>query len=234
LATLVGERLCKRRGLDLQIFWKAVFYALLLGLVGARLYHVIHRFDYFSQHSLEILAVWKGGLGIWGGIFGGLLGIFLSTRKTGKLLEYIDVFAIGAPLAQAIGRWGNYFNRELFGYPTNLPWGIYIPKELRPSAFRYYDRFHSLFLYESILNLLLFVFLYRVYSRQRIAGTELSAGSVTMLYLAGYSVTRFFLEFMRPDPWRFFGIPTASLVSAVVFFVTQLILWFPRRKRRLV
>ena len=224
MATLIGEGLCKRDKLDVQIYWKTVFYALLFGLIGARLYHVIHLFDYFTQHPLEIIAVWQGGLGIWGGIFGGLLGLFISTKKIGKLLAYTDVFAVVAPLAQAIGRWGNYFNKELFGYPANLPWGIYIPQELRPTAFKYYDRFHPLFLYESILDLLLFILLYKVYSRQKIAGTKLSAGFVTMLYLIGYSIIRFFLEFMRPDPWRLLDVPVASIVSVVVFVCLVLII----------
>jgi phosphatidylglycerol---prolipoprotein diacylglyceryl transferase len=216
-ATLIGERLCKKSGLDVQVYWQAVFYGILFGLFGARIYHVVHRADYFVQNPLEIVAIWQGGLGIWGGIFGGLLGIFLSIKKTGKLFCYIDVFAVVAPLAQAVGRWGNYFNKELFGYPTNLPWGIYIPQELRPQAFKYFDFFHPLFLYESILNFVLFVFLYTIYGRQKIAGIKLSAGFATMMYLAGYSVIRFFLECMRIDPWRFFGIPVAGLLSAFVF-----------------
>lgn len=223
LATLLGERLCKKRGLDVQIYWKAVFYGLLFGLLGARFYHVVHRFDYFIQRPLEMVAIWQGGLGIWGGIFGGLLGIFLSLRKTGKLFVYADVLAASAPLAQAVGRWGNYFNHELFGYPTNLPWGIYIPQEFRPAAFKYYDHFHPLFLYESILDLLLFVFLYKVYGRRKIAGTKLPAGSVTILYLAGYSIVRFFLEFMRLDPWSLLGAPIASVVSVVVLIFSGLL-----------
>lgn len=213
LATFFGERLCKKRDLDIQIFWKAIFYTLLFGLLGARLYHVIHRIDYFTVHLLEIIAMWQGGLGIWGGIFGGLFGLFVSTKKTGRLIEYIDIFAVGAPLAQAVGRWGNYFNKELFGYPTDLPWGIYIPQELRPSNYLYFDRFHPLFLYESFLNLLLFVVLYRLYHRRKMFGVNLSIGSISMLYLLGYSVTRFFLEFMRPESWRIANFPVASLIS---------------------
>lgn len=224
LATLIGEKLCKKSKLDLQVYWKAVFYALLFGLLSARVYHVIHRVDYFTQHPLEVIAVWHGGLGIWGGILGGLLGIYLSTRKTGKLIEYADVFAVVAPLAQAIGRWGNYFNKELFGFPTKLPWGIYIPPELRPAVFKYYDHFHPLFLYESLLCLLLFVFLYRVYGRQKLLGKKLLDGNTAMLYLIGYSFVRFFLEFLRPDPWKILGIPTASLISFLVILVAFLLI----------
>ena len=219
-AILVGERLCKKHSLEMDIFWKAVFYVLLFGLLGARLYHVIHRLDYFTQRPLETVAVWQGGLGIWGGIFGGLLGLFVSMRKTGKLLAYVDVFAVVAPLAQAVGRWGNYFNKELFGYPTNLPWGIYIPQEFRPNNYLYFDRFHPLFLYESLLNIILFALLYRAYRRRKMWGINLSSGAISMLYLAGYSIARFFLEFMRPESWKVANFPAASVVSLIVFMLT--------------
>lgn len=218
LATSVGERLCKKHGLDTAVFWRAVFYALLFGLLGARLYHVLHRFDYFFQRPLEIFAVWQGGLGIWGAVLGGILGFFLSIRKTGKALAYLDIFAVSVPLAQAVGRWGNYFNRELFGLPTALPWGVYIPSELRPDAFKYYDHFHPLFLYESILDLALFVFLYKLFKR------SLTPGAITFLYLAGYSLIRFPLEFLRISPWSIFGFPVAGLASAVIFSLSVILL----------
>ncbi|PIS22034.1 prolipoprotein diacylglyceryl transferase [candidate division WWE3 bacterium CG08_land_8_20_14_0_20_41_10] len=219
LATLMGERLCKKRGLDVYIYWRAVFYALVFGLVGARFYHVVHHLDYFTLHYPEILAVWQGGLGIWGGIFGGLAGFYWSIRKSGKLWMYADIFAVVAPLAQAVGRWGNYFNKELFGYPTNLPWAIYIPQEFRPSNYLYFDRFHPLFLYESFLNLIVFIVLYRLYYRRKMFGINLSNGSISALYLVGYSTIRFFLEFMRPESWRIGNFPVASLISVSVALI---------------
>jgi phosphatidylglycerol:prolipoprotein diacylglycerol transferase len=221
LATVLGERLCKNNHLDTQSYWQMVFYALVFGLAGARLYHVVHRSDYFSRHPLEILAVWQGGLGIWGGILGGLLGTVLVARTLravyGNLAEYLDVFAVVAPLAQAVSRWGNFFNAELFGYPTSLPWGIYIAQEVRPLAFRYYEYFHPLVLYESLACFALFGLLYKGYSRRRVMGLKLRPGSILVLYLMGYALIRFLLEFARPDPWRLGGLPVASIVSAAVF-----------------
>ena len=241
VAVLVGERLCVRRGLDKQVFWRAVFYALVFGLLGARLYHILHRLDYFTVHLLEIPAFWQGGLGIWGAIFGGLLGFFLSTRRISgsgsnkstkssvliskDVLAYLDIFAVCAPLAQAIGRWGNYFNKELFGYPTNLPWGIYIPPQLRPEQFKYYDTFHPLFFYESVLNLILFGLLFAVYDRQNRKKTAPASGSFGLIYLFGYSLIRFALEFLRPDPWKFLNFPVASIIAFVVF-LSSLTLFF--------
>jgi len=225
--------LCVRRGLDGQVFWRAVFYTLVFGLLGARLYHVLHRLDYFTEHPLEILAFWQGGLGIWGAIFAGLFGFFLSTRRISgsesnkstislvlvskDVLAYLDIFAVCAPLAQAIGRWGNYFNKELFGYPTNLPWGIYIPPQLRPDQFKYYDTFHPLFLYESIMNLIIFGLLFTAYKRQNLKKTTLAPGSFALIYLAGYSFIRLALEFLRPDSWEFSNFPVASIIALVVF-----------------
>ena len=241
VAVLVGERLCVRRGLDKQIFWRAVFYTLVFGLLGARFYHVLHRLDYFTEHPLEILAFWQGGLGIWGAIFGGLLGLFLSTKKISRtefrgstkphsfiskdVLAYLDIFAVCAPLAQAIGRWGNYFNKELFGSPTNLPWGIYIPPQLRPEQFKYYDTFHPLFFYESVLNLILFGLLFAVYGRQNRKKTAPASGSFGLIYLFGYSLSRFALEFLRPDPWKFLNFPVASIIALAVF-LSSLTLFF--------
>lgn len=258
---MVGERLCKRLGLDVQVFWRIVFFALVFGLLGARLYRVIHRLDYFLVHPQEVFMVWQGGLGIWGAIFGGLFGLYFSSINLGKagavktrarvvsgwifstsrdVLVYLDIFAICAPLAQAIGRWGNYFNKELFGFPTNLPWGIYIPPHLRPETFRYYERFHPLFLYESLLSFGLFVLLYRIYSLQDVHGRQdggskqsqhfigwilLPRGSFALLYLSGYAVIRFFLEFLRPNPWKVLNFPVASAL-AIIVFLSSLTLFF--------
>jgi phosphatidylglycerol:prolipoprotein diacylglycerol transferase len=242
----MGERLCKKRDLDVQIYWRMVFFALVFGLVGARVYHVIHRLDYFLVNPREAFMVWQGGLGIWGAIFGGLLGLFLSTGKINKakptgltksaistrndVLAYLDIFAVCAPLAQAIGRWGNFFNKELFGFPTNLPWGIYIPPQLRPDVFKYYDYFHPLFLYESLLALLLFGLFYRFYARQGTRGTVLPRGSFVLLYLLGYALIRFSLEFFRLDPWKVQNFPVASLISVSVILIVFVWLLIKQRK----
>lgn len=245
-AVLVGERLCKKRSLDVQTFWRIVFFALVFGLLGARLYHVLHRLDYFMGHPLEIFSFWQGGLGIWGAIFGGLFGFLLSTRKIGRAefgvptkrptfigkngLAYLDIFAVCAPLAQAIGRWGNYFNKELFGRPTNLPWGIYIPPQLRLEQFKYYDTFHPLFLYESALNFILFGLLFAVYKSQSQDRKSLAPGSFALIYLFGYSLIRFALEFLRPDSWKFLNFPVASLISLLVMLTISVWLIIKQRK----
>jgi len=207
----------------------------------------LHRLDYFLGQPLQIFAFWQGGLGIWGAIFGGLFGFFLSAGKIGgvesggsikstvfiskDIMAYLDVFAVCAPLAQAIGRWGNYFNKELFGYPTNLPWGIYIPPQLRPEQFKYYDTFHPLFLYESILNLLLFVFLYKLYRRNTFAKNHFS-GLYTLIYLMGYSLSRLILDFIRVESWMVYGFPVSSAISLAVLVTSSYLLVKSLRKSR--
>lgn len=231
LSTSIGERLCRKKKLDSQIFWKIVFYSSIFGLLGGRLYHVLHRADYFIFHPAEILSIWQGGLGLWGAVVGVSLGLFISTRKTNKFFAYADIFAVIAPLAQAVGRWANYFNKELFGFPTNLPWGIFIPQELRPEVYRYYARFHPLFLYESILDFLLFLFLYKAFSKNTIVGIRLSTGILSLAYLVGYSLIRFFLEFLRPGPWKFYNIPVSWLTSAVILLLA-IFIWKRSKETR--
>ena len=218
LSVLIGEKLCRIKQLDLHAYWRAVFFGLVAGVLGARLYHVIDRMNYFITYPWEIFEVWRGGLGIWGGIIGGAFGVFVSIGGGRKALIYFDILAIVAPLAQAVGRWGNFFNLELFGYPTTLPWGIYVPRDFRPTSFMYYERFHPLFIYESILDFLLFIFLYKFSTRRGVFKTKVWGlpGVPTALYLVGYSSIRIPLEFMRPERWEFLGVPVAVVLSTML------------------
>lgn len=190
-------------------------------LIGARAYHVIDLFEVYRQNPAKIIAVWEGGLGIYGAILGGLVaGIVLW--KVGKisksnLLMLFDAASVGMPLGQAIGRIGNYLNRELFGLPTELPWAIAIPIELRPAEFRSFERFHPLFFYEAVLNLILFGCLWFLVRR---LPALLGTGKVLALYLVGYGLIRFFLEPLRIDPWIVGSLPMASVISLLLVAVS--------------
>jgi len=185
---------------DEETLWGVSFWTILSGIAGARIYHVIDRFDYYVTNPVEILKIWNGGMGIWGAMFGGLLGAFIYLKiKKQRILPWLDVISVGVPLGQAVGRWGNFFNNEIFGKPTTLPWGMYVNPENRPEQFLNYQKFHPLFIYESILNLILFVLLFKLYKKFH---EKIPEGIFMSLYLGGYSIIRFFLENLRINPWN--------------------------------
>jgi phosphatidylglycerol:prolipoprotein diacylglycerol transferase len=139
LAAFYAARQAKRNGDDPDHVWNALAFAIVLGIVGARLYHVFSRpeggmvgWDYYRQHPVEILYIWEGGLGIYGALLGGILGVLIYTWRAGlRPLRWLDYGAPGVALGQAIGRWGNFINQELYGPPTDLPWGLIIDPEHR-------------------------------------------------------------------------------------------------------
>jgi phosphatidylglycerol---prolipoprotein diacylglyceryl transferase len=183
-----------------------------LGIIGARLYHVIDQWSaVYSRDPMQIIG--GRGLGIFGAVIGGAVGLIIYTKwKKLSTLTWLDIVAPGLILAQAIGRWGNFFNQELYGYPTELPWGIYIDPAHRIPGFQNYDRFHPLFFYESVLNIIgfgLLMLIGRRYARRLLPG-ELFAG-----YVIYYGVVRFFLEGFKPEVWRIAGFPTAQWIAII-------------------
>jgi len=235
----------KRRGQDPEHVWNGLTWCLIAGIVGARLYHIFSTpqgtsigFEYyFVTHPFEpvdifgvtipiptALMIWNGGLGIFGAIAGGVLALVIYTRHYHlSLATWLDIAALGIPLGQAIGRWGNFINQELYGPPTDLPWGIPIDAQHRIPPYtdltRYpleATRFHPVFLYESLWNLAAFVALLVVSRRYQ---ARLKDGDVISLYLILYGIGRIFVEALRPDAWLIGGIPAAQLVSAAVVVV---------------
>ncbi len=236
----------RRRGLDPDHVWNGLVVCLILGLIGARLYHVISSpvggaqgWSYYRENPLEIIRFWEGGrltgisgLGIYGAVAGGLLGLYLYTRFAGlKFLTWADIGVPGLAMGQAIGRWGNYFNQELYGYPTELPWGIPIDQLHRLPQFRDLPpetRFHPTFLYESLWNLLTVGVL--LYVARRFEG-KLYDGDVLLLYGILYPLGRFLIEFQRPDAWKIAGIPTAQIIAVISIVVCAALLLYRHRLR---
>ncbi len=197
------------------------------GIVGARLYHVATEWSRFSNDLDEIPKIWEGGLGIPGGLlFGVVAGILRARIKGISAPAVLTAGAIGIPLAQSIGRWGNYFNQELFGRPTDLPWALEVDADKIPAGYEAGTTFHPTFLYESLWTFGLFVVLYLIDRR-----TRLAPGRLFPLYLIGYGIGRFWIEALRIDPtelsdviglrWNQWVALGAVVGGAVWFFETR-------------
>ena len=197
------------------------------GLVGGRLYHVATDHElYFGagRHPIDALYVWRGGLGVWGAIALGALGVVIAARRKGiRLLPVLDAMAPTVLVAQALGRWGNWFNQELFGRPTNLPWGLQIDPDHRPVGYFQYDTFHPTFLYEFLWNLGAFGFV--IWADRRF---QLGRGRVVALYVMAYTLGRGWIEMLRIDDVELkdvgglrFNVWTSIVlfVAAAIYFV---------------
>jgi phosphatidylglycerol:prolipoprotein diacylglycerol transferase len=230
-AILVGFWLAHRRaiqdGLPADDIIRAAQWGVVAGLVGARLYEVIFNWDYYGQVPWKIIAVWEGGLAMHGGLLvGPLVGALLAWKWGVPVLRALDVIAPSMILGQAIGRWGNFFNEEAFGRPTDLPWKLYISPPHRPPELRQVDFFHPTFLYESGWNLLVFVVLVR-WVRPRVGRHP---GAVFFAYIGLYSVGRFFIEALRLDSFWIGPFRVGQLASVVgVLAAAAGIRWALRR-----
>ncbi|MDQ3301907.1 MAG: prolipoprotein diacylglyceryl transferase [Actinomycetota bacterium] len=215
-AWITGRELA-RKGYDRELALDSLFFVVPLGLVGARIYHVVTDYDLYQNDPFPaVFMIQNGGLGIYGGVIGGFLGLLIFARmREISPLVFADAAAPGLILAQAIGRWGNYFNQELFGRPSDLPWAIRIASENRPTGFEDATSFHPTFLYESIWNVLVCFVLLWVARR---FAERLKEGDLFLLYVSLYSVGRFFVETLRIDPAFLIGgtIRGNLLVSSVL------------------
>jgi len=240
LGATVAAYLAKRADKNPDHVWDMMLVVVILAVIGARVYHVFSQpsggligWEYYKEHPLEALYIWKGGLGIFGAIIGGILGLLIYTRNQ-KLdpLQWLDFVAPGMALGQSIGRWGNYINRELYGPPTDLPWGVVIPLENRIipytnlSEYPLETRFHPTFLYESLAAFVLFLVLFLVSIKY---AEKLKKGDIMVGYLIGYSIIRFFTEMLRPDAWTF-GTLAAAQVFSLVFIVLGMIFLIVRHR----
>lgn len=233
LGAAFSARLARKRGLNSDHVWNALILAVVVAIVGARLYHVFSTpadcppnatfpcgWPYYRHHFLEAFAVWKSGgfqgLGIYGAIVGGILGVAIYAwwHKLNPLV-WLDLGAPGLAFGQFVGRWGNFINQELYGPPTGSDWyGLKInpdlPHQALPPGADYETRFHPTFLYESLWSLVVFLILYNVHARWP---HRLRDGDVLLGYLFLYPLGRFFVEFFRPDAWTMGTLATAQWIA---------------------
>ncbi len=203
-----------------DVIWDLSPFVLIFGIIGARIYYCVLNFSYYFANPLEIFYFRGGGLSIHGGIFAGIVGLWLASKffKV-SFLRLLDVFAVGTILAQSLGRWGNFFNNEAFGLPTDGFLKLYVPVSARPVGFEGYEYFQPTFLYESFANFLIFVFLIFVIRK---FGVKFE-GLTLSLYLMLYSLVRFFIEGLRLDSAMNLGDWHIAQVMSVIIFVFALL-----------
>ena len=226
-AAKIAEMRWVRRGNAQKDFAAIVVPVVVAGVVGARIYHLFTGYKWSENGIVGTVEIWRGGLSIWGAVIGGLIAVAVLARlRHLDVLVLMDCIAPGLVLAQAIGRWGNYFNQELFGRPTKLPWALEIDPAHRPPGYLQYSTFHPTFLYESLWCLLVFGTLLWVEKRYR-----LRRGQVFALYIALYTFGRTFFEWLRVDEaTRIFGVRFNLLLSAVLcVFGAVWFVWLGRR-----
>ena len=233
-AVYLARSQARKWGEDPELIWDMFAWVLIAGVIGARLWHIFTPSPslvaagidtrYYLTHPLDAIAVWRGGVGIPGAVIGGGLALwYFPRRRNINFGRWADIIAPGLILAQAIGRWGNFINQELYGAPTDLPWAIYIEPAFRLPGFEQFAFYHPTFFYESAWNLINLGILLWFASRFR---RWIKAGDVFLVYMILYPITRFTLEFLRLDSSEVAGVNANQwFVAAVALVAVLLLIW---------
>lgn len=238
-AVLIGVFLCqelaKRRNVDPDLLADFAIWAVIGAIPGARLYYVLFQWQQYAQNPAEIVAIWKGGIAIHGAIIGGTLAALLFARFNKiSFWQLADLVAPALILGQAIGRWGNFFNSEAFGSPTDLPWKLYIPPQNRPLSLANFEYFHPTFLYESLWNLGVFALLIALFFWGLRHRGQLKVGTLFLAYLAAYSSGRVWIEALRTDSLMLGVLKMAQVISlGAIAFALLGLAWLYLLKRSL-
>jgi phosphatidylglycerol:prolipoprotein diacylglycerol transferase len=238
-AAFLAEREARRRGQKSELVWDGLLWVLVGGILGARIWHILTpppsmveagiTTAYYLTHPLDMLNIRNGGLGIPGAVIGGGLALYLFCRRRKlSFAIWADIAAPALALGQAIGRWGNYVNQEVYGAPTNLPWAIYIEPQYRLKDYLDQEYYHPLFLYESLWSLLtlaLLLWLPRRFARW------FKPGDVFLTYLILYPLGRFILEFLRLDAAQVAGINANQTFMAIIALLAGAALFLRHRRR---
>jgi phosphatidylglycerol---prolipoprotein diacylglyceryl transferase len=238
-AAFLATRRAKKYDQDPERVWDILTWVFIAGVIGARLWHVLTPSPalvaqgittmYYFTHPLELINTRQGGLGIVGAVVGGVIALFIYVRvKKISFLTWVDIIGPGLILAQAIGRWGNFVNQELYGAPSSLPWAIFIDPAHRLPGFESVAYYHPTFLYESLLNVgVMFLMLW---VEKRFWG-RLKPGDVFLVYLIGYPIVRIFMEMLRLDSSTVAGVNANQALMVVVAILAAAALFIRHRSR---
>ncbi len=238
-AVLIGVSLstylAKRRGVNPDLISDLAIWLVIAAIPCARLYYVAFEWDKYVDNPAEIVAIWHGGIAIHGAILGGLIAALLFARLNKiSFWQLADLVAPSLILGQAIGRWGNFFNSEAFGRPTDLPWKLYIPPAQRPIGYTQFDYFHPTFLYESLWNLAVFALLITLFRWGLKHPNGLKVGTLFLVYLVAYSLGRVWIEGLRMDSLMVGPLRMAQMVSLTCVAIgTFGLIWLYQLKRPL-
>lgn len=238
-AVLIGvtlsQYLAKRRNIDPDLIGDFAIWLVIAAIPCARLYYVLFEWEEYAQRPEDIFAIWKGGIAIHGAILGGILAAVIFSRiQKISVWRIADVVMPSVILGQAIGRWGNFFNSEAFGAPTDLPWKLYIPRANRPLEYINYEYFHPTFLYESLWNLMVFAVLMYLFFWGLRHPLRYKVGTIALVYMIAYSSGRVWIEGLRTDSLMLGSLQIAQMVSlgAIALGIVGLI-WLYVLKRPL-
>ncbi|HTL39573.1 MAG TPA: prolipoprotein diacylglyceryl transferase [Methylomirabilota bacterium] len=222
-AYLVIRKNSWKFGISISDIDDYTFWTVIIGVIGARIYYVLFSWDYYSQNLSEIYKIWHGGLSIYGGVLAGIIFTYFFTRKrVYSFWTLADLVVLGLPLGQAIGRFGNFFNQEAFGIPTNLPWKMFVAPQYRPAGLSNYNYFHPAFLYEALADLIVFFIL------QKMVG-KVKTGTLVLTYLFTYSIFRFFIEGIRIDSFFIHGIRVDQVIAVIIVIGSGIGLFFTQK-----
>ncbi|MGK7879995.1 MAG: prolipoprotein diacylglyceryl transferase [Crocosphaera sp.] len=238
-AVLIGvtlsQWLAKRRKVNPDLIGDLAIWLIIGAIPCARLYYVLFQWQEYAQRPEDIIAIWKGGIAIHGAIIGGTIAALIFGRLNKiSVWQLADLVVPSLALGQAIGRWGNFFNSEAFGAPTNLPWRLYIPVQNRPIAYLTSEYFHPTFLYESVWNVMVFILLLSLFFWGLKHPNRFSVGTLSLVYLIAYSSGRIWIEALRTDSLMLGPLRVAQIISLVMISVGVLgLVWLYRLKKPL-
>jgi prolipoprotein diacylglyceryl transferase len=228
VAIIVSKNRYVRFGGVGEVFESIAIWGIVIGFLGARAGYVFTHSHRFVDRPWAVFFIWEGGLALYGGLFFGALAIiFLANKRGADLFAIGDAVAVGIPLAQAIGRFGNYFNQELFGTPSDLPWAVIIDRAHRPAGYEQFETFHATFLYEAVWNALILVPTILWLEKRG----KLAKGASFGVYIVMYSFIRFAMELLRTDTsFRLFGLSRNGWLSLVAFIGGWVWIWYTHKR----